>query len=96
MGMLCRSDRGLGLVKSAEPEALRSSSLEPVLLDSSSVEQLPVVAEHFSGCQCPSGELSLHNDLGARHSGPGLLSDTNRASVADASKPKLDRVTYCM
>jgi hypothetical protein len=70
--------------------------LEPVLLDSSSASVEQLVAELFPGCQCPSGELSLHSDLGARHSGPGLLSDTNRASVADASKPQLDRVTYCM
>ena len=64
--------------------------MEPVLLDSSSASVEQLVAELFPGCQCPSGELSLHSDLGARHSGPGLLSDTN------ASKPKLDRVTYCM
>jgi hypothetical protein len=46
-----------------------------------------LVAKLFSGC--PRRELSLHNDLGARHS--SLLCDTDRAAVAAACKAELVR-----
>jgi hypothetical protein len=65
---LCRSHKELGLVKSAQ--ALHFLWL-PHFPDSISVQQL--VARLFSGC--PGGELSLHNNLGAKL----LLSNTDLA-----------------
>jgi hypothetical protein len=52
-----------------------------------SPESSRVVADLFSGC--PTDELSLHKDLGAKHS--SLLSDTDRANVEAACKAELDR-----
>ena len=78
---LCRSHNKLGLVKSAQ--ALQF--LEPVRLDSLSVQQL--VASLFSGC--PGDELSLHNDLGAKLC--SLLSATDLANVEAACKAELAR-----
>jgi len=49
------------------------------------VEQL--VADLFSGCR--AGELSLHNNLGAKLC--SLLSDTDRANVEAACKAELHR-----
>jgi hypothetical protein len=78
---LYRSHNKLGLVKSAD--ALQF--LEPVRLDSLSVQQL--VASLFSGC--PGGELSLHNNLGAKLC--SLLSATDLANVEAACKAELAR-----
>jgi hypothetical protein len=79
--LLCQSHKALGLVNEADALQL----LEHVLLGSSRAQQL--VASLLSGC--PGRELSLYNDLGAKHS--SLLSDTDRAAVAAACKVELAR-----